>query len=127
MSKGSKAPTGTQKVETTQTNLPPYAEPYFRSALERGMFESARPYEPYMGQRLAQFSPEETFAQRGIMALGRPTQINEATDIFRQIAGIPGGGGAQIAGQFNPQAISPICRGREFQTGYMPGQYESLS
>ena len=125
MSKGSKAPSGTQKVEQTTTSLPPYAEPYFRSALERGMFESARPYEPFLGQRLAQFAPEETFAQRQIMGLGRPTQINEATDIFRQIGGMPTGGGAQIAGQFNPQAISPTYRGREFQTGYDPRQFQS--
>ena len=125
MSKGKSAPAGTQKVETTQTNLPPYAEPYYRSALERAMFESARPYEPFLGQRLAQFAPEETFAQRGIMSLGRPTQINEATDIFRQIGGMPTGGGAQIAGQFNPQAISPTYRGREFQTGYDPRQFQS--
>jgi hypothetical protein len=125
MSKGSKAPTGTQKVETTQTNLPPYAEPYYRSALERAMFESARPYEPYLGQRLAQFAPEETFAQQGIMSLGRPTQIGEATDIFRQVAGARGPSGMDIAGQFQPGAISPTYRGREFQTGYAPGQFQS--
>lgn len=126
MSKGSKSPPpGTQKVETTQTNLPPYAEPYYRSALERAMFESARPYEPYLGQRLAQFAPEETFAQQGIMSLGRPTQIGEATDIFRQVAGARGPSGMDIAGQFQPGAISPTYRGREFQTGYAPGQFQS--
>jgi len=125
MSKGSKAPSGTQKVETTQTNLPPYAEPYYRSALERAMFESARPYEPFLGQRLAQFAPEETFAQRQIMGLGRPTQIGEATDIFRQVAGMPGISGLDVAGSFQPGAISPFYRGREFQTGYAPGQFGS--
>jgi hypothetical protein len=125
MSKGKSAPQGTQKVETTQTNLPPYAEPYYRSALERAMFESARPYEPFMGQRLAQFAPEETFAQRQIMGMGRPSQIGEATDIFRQVAGARGPSGMDIAGQFQPGAISPTYRGREFQTGYDPREFQS--
>ena len=124
MSKGSKAP-AVQESRVTQTNLPPYAEPYYRSALERAMFESARPYEPFQGQRLAQFSPEETYSQRGIMSLGRPTQIGEATDIFRQAAGARGPGGMDIAGGFNPQAISPQYRGMQFQTGYDPRQFMS--
>ena len=124
MSKGSKAP-AVQESRVTQTNLPPYAEPYYRSALERAMFESARPYEPFQGQRLAQFSPEETYSQRGIMSLGRPTQIGEATDIFRQAAGARGPGGMDIAGGFNPQAISPQYRGMQFQTGYDPSQFQS--
>ena len=124
MSKGSKAP-AVQESRVTQTNLPPYAEPYYRSALERAMFESARPYEPFQGQRLAQFSPEETFSQRGIMSLGRPTQIGEATDIFRQAAGARGPGGMDIAGGFNPAAISPQYRGMQFQTGYDPRQFMS--
>jgi hypothetical protein len=89
------------------------------------MFESARPYEPFQGQRLAQFSPEETFSQRGIMSLGRPTQIGEATDIFRQAAGARGPGGMDIAGGFNPAAISPQYRGMQFQTGYDPSQFQS--
>ena len=124
MSKGSKAP-AVQESRVTQSNLPPYAEPYYRSALERAMFESARPYEPFQGQRLAQFAPEETFAQRGIMAMGRPTQIGEATDIFRQVASARGPGGMDIAGGFNPQAISPQYRGTQFQTGYDPRQFQS--
>jgi hypothetical protein len=89
------------------------------------MFESARPYEPFLGQRLAQFAPEETFAQRQIMGMGRPSQIGEATDIFRQVAGARGPSGMDIAGQFQPGAISPTYRGREFQTGYDPREFQS--
>ena len=125
MSKGSKAPSGTQKVEQTTSTLPPYAEPYYRAALERGLYESARPYEPFLGQRMAQFAPEETFAQRGIMSLGRPTQIGEATDIFRQGAAAQGPTGMQIAQGFRPSDIYPTDQGTQFQTGYDPRQFQS--
>ena len=123
MSKGSKAPSGTQKVEQTTSTLPPYAEPYYRAALERGLYESARPYEPFLGQRLAQFAPEETFAQRGIMSLGRPTQIGEATNVFRQATGMQGPTGMDIAAGFRPSDIYPTYQPTQFQTGYGAGQF----
>jgi len=120
---GDRAPSGTQKVEQTTTTLPPYAEPYYRAALERGLYESARPYEPFLGQRLAQFAPEETFAQRGIMSLGRPTQIGEATNVFRQATGMQGPTGMDIAAGFRPSDIYPTYQPTQFQTGYGAGQF----
>ena len=33
-----------QEMTSTTTNLPAYAEPYFRQGLERSVYESARPY-----------------------------------------------------------------------------------
>lgn len=116
---------GAQQVTSTvtQSNLPPYVQPYFEQVLQRGLFESARPYQPYGGQRLAQFSPEETFVQRNIMGLQRPEQMGMASDIAARVgyAGMPSAMG--IVGQFQPQALTPGYQAREFQTGYAPGQF----
>ena len=116
---------GAQQVTSTNTtsNLPPYVQPYFEQVLQRGLFESARPYTPYGGQRMAQFAPEETAAQRGIAGLQRPEQLGMASDIASQVGygGMPSG--MSIAGQFQPGAISPDYRATQFQSGYGPGQF----
>jgi len=127
MSGGGGGSSGQQHVTSTvtQSNLPPYVQPYFEQVLQRGLFESARPYQPFGGQRLAQFAPEETAAQRGIAALQRPEQLGMASDIAAQVGygAMPSGMG--IAGQFQPQALTPGYRATEFQTGYTPGQFGS--
>jgi len=116
---------GTQHTTSTvtQSNLPPYVQPYFEQVLQRGLFESARPYQPFGGQRLAQFAPEETAAQRGIAGLQRPEQLGMASDIAAQVGygAMPSGMG--IAGQFQPQALTPGYQATQFQTGYAPGQF----
>ena len=116
---------GAQQVTSTvtQSNLPAYVQPYFEQVLQRGLFESARPYQPYGGQRLAQFAPEETAAQRGIAGLQRPEQLGMASDIAAQVGygGMPSG--MAIAGQFQPGAITPTYQATEYQTGYGPGQF----
>lgn len=119
---GSSGPTQTTST-VTQSNLPPYVQPYFEQVLQRGLFESARPYQPYGGQRLAQFAPEETFVQRNIMGLQRPEQLGMASDIAARVgyAGMPSAMG--ITGQFQPQPISTGYQATQFQTGYAPGQF----
>jgi hypothetical protein len=116
---------GQQQVTSTvtQSNLPAYVQPYFEQVLQRGLFESARPYQPYGGQRLAQFAPEETAAQRGIAGLQRPEQLGMASDIAAQVGYGQMPSGMSIAGQFQPGAISPDYRATQFQTGYGPGQF----
>ena len=52
----SQQPTSSTSVTT---NLPEYAEPFYKRLMERTEAESNRPYEPYGGQRFAQFSPEQ--------------------------------------------------------------------
>lgn len=125
MSSGGGSGSGQQQVTSTvtQSNLPAYVQPYFEQVLQRGLFESARPYQPYGGQRLAQFAPEETAAQRGIAGLQRPEQLGMASDIAAQVGygGMPSG--MAIAGQFQPGAITPTYQATEYQTGYGPGQF----
>jgi hypothetical protein len=116
---------GPQQVSSTvtQTNLPAYVQPYFENILQRGLYESARPYEAFPAQRLAQFAPEETYAQQNIMGLQRPEQMGLASDIAARVgyAGMPSGMG--IAGQFQPGAVRPTYQATQFQTGYAPGQF----
>lgn len=125
MSSGGGSGSGQQQVTSTvtQSNLPAYVQPYFEQVLQRGLFESARPYQPYGGQRLAQFAPEETAAQRGIAGLQRPEQLGMASDIAAQVGYGQMPSGMSIAGQFQPGAISPDYRATQFQTGYGPGQF----
>ena len=110
-------------VTSTQTNLPAYVQPYFEQVLQRGLFESARPYQTFGGQRLAQFAPEETAAQRRITGLQRPEQLGMATDIASQVGfgAMPSGMG--IASQFQPGAVTPTYQATPFQTGYSAGSF----
>ena len=94
-----------QQVETTNTNLPAYAEPYFRQGLERSVYESARPYEAFPGQRLADFTTQERAAMQGMEGMARagsPSQFLDASNIARNI-GYQGTGSALPSG---PQIMS---------------------
>jgi len=79
-----------------QHQLPEYAEPYFRSLMERAQQESRYRHVPYGGKRIAQYSPEEKDVQQGVRSLAaagsRPElgfasgQLGQAS----QAAGSPG-------------------------------------
>ena len=98
MGKGSSAPTETK---VTQSTLPEYARPYFENMMRRAQAESYRPYTPYQGQRLAEFTPGETAAQTGVMGLQAPGQFGTATNMATQ-AGLQ----ALNAGQYTPGTFS---------------------
>jgi len=70
MSKGGGSPPSHTTSNVTQTTLPPYAEPYFKDLLVRTGYESAVPYTPYPGQRLAYFGPQEQEAMNRMTSLG---------------------------------------------------------
>lgn len=57
----------------TQSNLPAYAEPYYKSLMQRATAESKRPYQPYQGQRLA---GENTDTASGLGMATRFSQSN---------------------------------------------------
>jgi len=82
---GGSAPT---ESTVTQTNLPEYAEPFYRDLLARVGYESAIPYETYQGSRLQYFSPAEQEAMRRFEQLGvsgTPDELMAAGDIAAQI------------------------------------------
>jgi hypothetical protein len=79
---------GPSEQTVIQSNLPEYAEPFYRSLLARVGYESALPYEAYPGQRLAYFSPAEQEAQRRFEQLGvsgTPDELLAAGDIAAQV------------------------------------------
>jgi hypothetical protein len=75
-------------VKTTTSNLPEYAEPYYRDLLARTGFETAQGYEQYGAQRQADFSPmeQEAMARYGELGMsGTPEELNEAGRIASAI------------------------------------------
>lgn len=81
---GSSAPT---ESTVTQTNLPEYAEPYYRDLLARTGYESAVPYQTFRGPRLEYFRPEEQTAMRRMRDLGMsgtPVELEMAGQIAAQ-------------------------------------------
>mgnify|MGYP000223960762 FL=1 len=113
-----------QQVETTNTNLPAYAEPYFRQGLERSVYESARPYEAFPGQRLADFSSQERAAMQGMEGMARagsPSQFLDASNIARNIGYQGSGMGMDIANQFNPEPIQSQFQTPDFGPGFTAG------
>ena len=84
---GSSAPTETT---VTNTDLPDYVEPYFKRLLQRGEAESLQGYQPYGGQRLSYFSPDELTSQamtRGFATSGTPQQFTDASTRYGNTAG----------------------------------------
>jgi hypothetical protein len=122
MSKGGGS-SGVQQSEVTQTtsNLPEYAKPYYTQLLERGMYESTRPYEAYPGQRLAQFSPLQGQAMQGIGGLQQPGQPALATELATTVGLQPTNQGSQIAAGFNPSAVQTNYQAGQFNPGYQAG------
>ena len=85
---GSSGPTETKQVVS---NLPEYAEPYYKDLLARVGYESAEPYTRYPGQRLSYFTPAEQeamsrFTEMGVS--GTPPEL----DVAGNIAGAVGMG-----------------------------------
>ena len=125
MSKGgSSRPSGPQEVTQISSNLPEYAEPYFRKALERTVYESARPYQTYTGSRMADFTPEERMSMQGMTemaAAGTPWQMRQASDIASRTGYQPIGQGLSMAREFQPQPIISQYTGPQIDPGYQAG------
>jgi len=128
MSKGGSSNRSTtppvQEMTSTTTNLPSYAEPYFRQGLERSVYESARPYEAFPGQRLADFSSQERAAMQGMEGMARagsPSQFLDASNISRNIGYQGSGMGMDIANQFNPEPIQSQFQTPDFGPGFTAG------
>ena len=132
---GSSAPTETT---VTNTDLPDYVEPYFKRLLQRGEAESLQGYDPYGGQRLAYFSPDELTSQamtRGFATSGTPQAFTDAQARLNQQGTI---GGEYTAGQaqagYQPQEmgatyqagqVGPTYQASQYAPSYQAGQFDS--
>ena len=95
MGKGGGA-SGPTESKVTQSNLPEYAEPYYKDLLARVGYESAEPYTPYPAARLAYFTPAEQEAMSRFTEMG-VSGTSPELDVAGNIAGTVGMG-------------SPLCR-----------------
>lgn len=109
--KGDSGGGGTQESTSYSTNLPPYAEPYYREMMARTQKESLRPYESYQGPRIAGFSGAQDQAQQGIMALGTPSGMQSSQDLIQQAGQMASQGGnytpTQFQNTFEAQEVDP--------------------
>ena len=101
---------GTQTVE--QRSIPPEFMPYYTD--EGGLLPTAyqeffgKEYTPYLGERVAGFTPSQQAAQQGIMGMTAPSGLAAAGQTFADVA-------SQAAGQqYDPT---------QFRTGYAPTTY----
>jgi len=105
---------GPSESTVVQTNLPEYAEPFYRDLLARVGYESAIPYESYPGKRLEFFTPAEQEAMKRFEQLGvsgTPDELRAAGDIAANV------------GRGNPYASAMLeaTRNAQFTTGYDAG------
>jgi hypothetical protein len=123
MSKGGGSPK-TQQVESTTTNLPEYARPFYENLLGRATYESERGYEAYPGQRIADFNQYENMGMQGMadMAMqGNPEQFNQASYIASQVGFEDPNKSQEIYNQYNPnQQYSGYFAG-DIDSGYDAG------
>ena len=112
---------GPSEQTVIQSNLPEYAEPFYRSLLARVGYESGLPYEAYPGQRLAYFSPAEQEAQRRFEQLGvsgTPSELLAAGDIAAQVGQGNPYAGTMLGGQYQAQDAA---------LSYMPTQGTTIT
>jgi hypothetical protein len=86
--KGDSGPAAPTNQTVTQTNLPEYARPYFENLLNRTQAQSYQNYQPYGGQRIAGFTPEQQNIQAQFATMQDPGQFNQATQGFNTAGGM---------------------------------------
>ena len=124
MGRGSSSSPTVTSSTVKEPRLPGYARPYFEELLGRTAYEATRPYETYGAQRLMDFDPYEQAAMtgmEGMAAQGSPQQFLSASDIATNVGYQPGGQGASITSQFQPQSIASRYQGPDIDPGFVPG------
>lgn len=71
---------------TYQSNLPEYAEPYFKEIMARTQAESIQPYTPYTGDRLADFSQNQQDVQSYAAGLDPSKAMTSAENLYGNLA-----------------------------------------
>lgn len=100
MGKGGSAPK-TQTVKNETSNLPEYAKPYFQNLMNRAQAESYRPYTPYEGQRISDFTGSQQQVQQETMGLQTPGQFQQGSNLVGQ-AGL----GTLAAANYDPSQFN---------------------
>lgn len=123
---GSSGPTETT---VTQTDLPEYVQPYFERLLQRAEADSVQGYQPYGGQRLAYFSPDELTSQamtRGYATSGTPQAYTDAQARFGSVAPMTSGYTAgQVQSSYNPREVGQTYQAGTYSPTYQAGDFDA--
>jgi hypothetical protein len=71
---------------TYQSNLPEYAEPYFKEIMARTQKESIQPYTAYTGDRVSDFSQQQQDVQSEVAGMTTPTGLADAQKTYGTLA-----------------------------------------
>jgi len=123
---GSSGPTETT---VTQTDLPEYVRPYFERLLQRSEADSIQGYQPYQGQRLAYFSPDELTSQamtRGYATSGTPQAYTDAQTRFGSVAPMTSGYTAgQTQSTYDPREVGQTYQAGTYNPNYQAGSFDA--
>ena len=87
----------------TNTSIPEYARPYVERMLGKAEAFSSTPYQPYGGNRVAEFDPMQKQAFQEAQNLGPAKQLGTGT----QLAGMAGLGSLQAGQNYQNMATDP--------------------
>jgi hypothetical protein len=91
---------GSGQTVAYQTNIPEYAQPYFEKLIGQAGAISQAQYQPYTGERIAQFTPLQQQAFAGTQQRQATPQLGAASQIA-QAAALQG-----MGQQYNPSAFT---------------------
>jgi len=128
---------GGGSTTSTTTNLPTYAKPFYEELLKQsgkqiydvnseGKVTGVKEYQPYEGERVAGFTPEQLAVQQEVAGLQTPGQFQTAQGMLGTVgsqAGAAGQYGLTQALGYTPQQI----QAQQLQTGQFtqPGVAQS--
>ena len=114
----------------TQQALPDYAKPYFQRMMRSAEALAGEEYQPYQGQRIAGFEPEQMGAFQGITAIagrdqpGMRQAQRTAMNMARGAGGVP-----QVSSRYTPGQMGDLYQSRDFDQRYesenAPDTYQS--
>jgi len=109
---------GPSQTTQTQTTIPEYARPYVESALGRASALQEMPYQPYTGERTAQFTPLQQQAFAGAQGLGPDAGLGSASELASQAGQRAAGLQPFQAGQFQSGVFGP-GQAQQYMSPYM--------
>ena len=109
---------GTTESTSYQTNLPEYAEPYYKELMARTQEESIKPFDPYGGDRIAEFSAAQEQAQQDILGMQAPTSLGEAESNLREV------GQSALQQSYDPTQFGTQYQASPYESSYQASQFD---
>jgi len=109
---------GTTESTSYQTNLPEYAEPYYKELMARTQEESIQPFQPYGGDRIAGFSDTQQQAQQGIVGMQAPESLGQAESTLGEV------GQSALQQSYDPTQFGTQYQASPYESGYQASQFD---